>query len=61
MNCPKCHKPLTPISKKGRTLLYRCTNPDCGAVKVEVKHSREGETVTIISGQSNSVSKGVMP
>ncbi len=61
MECPKCHKPLTPIGKKGRMSRYRCANPDCNVVRVKVEHSREGEAVTVISGQSNSVSEGVTP
>lgn len=57
MNCPKCHKPLTPIGKKGRK--YRCTSPSCPVVEVHVEHRRDGDHVTIIGGQSNSVSEGV--
>jgi hypothetical protein len=56
MNCPKCHKPLTPIGKTGR---HRCTNPECEVVMVEVEHHRDGDHVTIMGGQSNSVSEGV--
>jgi NADH pyrophosphatase NudC (nudix superfamily) len=56
MECPKCHKPLTPTTKGGRKL--RCTNPTCPVVIVKVV---KGEAVTIISGQSNSLSEGGDP
>ena len=59
MECPKCHKPLTPIGKGGRN--WRCTNHECNVVKVVVERTRDGPVVTIIGGQSNSVSEGVMP
>jgi hypothetical protein len=58
MNCPTCTKPLTPIGKTGRK--WRCTNPNCDEIKVEVQSStpNKGEAVTEIAGQSNSLSEG---
>jgi hypothetical protein len=53
MNCPKCQKPLTPKGKTGRKQL--CTNPKCSVTIVKV--AKDG-AVTIIGGQSNSLSEG---
>jgi len=53
MNCPKCNKPLTPKGKTGYKQV--CSNPNCPVTVVKVP---KNGPVTVIGGQSNSLTEG---